>query len=106
MYHMTHILYIIDLARLTRKEIKQVLALCGLRFKDWVAARRTSKDGEIMEKEQRCKVCLDNMIDSVFLPCGHMMTCIICGSNLVSWLGVSCPICRKQIARVAKIYRA
>ena len=91
---------------MTRKDIKQVLALCGLRFKDWVAARRMLKDGEILEMEQRCKVCLDNMIDSVFLPCGHMMTCIICGFQLVSWLGVSSPICRKQIGRVAKIYRA
>ena len=75
-------------------------------FKELVAARRMLKDGEILENEQKCKVRLDNMIDSVFLPCGHMMTCIICGFQLVSWLGVSSPICRKQIGRVAKVYRA
>ena len=53
-----------NLARLTRKEIKQVLALCGLRFKDWVAARRMLKDGEILEKEQKCKVCLVGIMKS------------------------------------------
>ena len=95
-----------NLVRLTRKETKQVLTLCGLRFKAWVAARRMLKDGEILEMEQKCKVCLDNLIDSVFLPCGHMMTCITCGFKLVSWLGISCPICRKQIGGVAKIFRA
>ena len=50
--------YIIILARLTSKEIKQVLALCRVSFKDRVAARRSVEEGEILKKEQKCKVCI------------------------------------------------
>ena len=41
--------YIIILARLTSKEIKQVLALCRVSFKDRVAARRSLEEGEILK---------------------------------------------------------
>merc|ERR1712223_2176678 len=94
-----------DLAKLTKKEFKRMLKLCGLQFKTGVTARRMLllQGGEILEKEPKCKVCLDNNIDSVFLPCGHMMTCIQCGSKLVN-----CPICPNmpRLAMVNKIYRA
>ena len=49
----------------------------------------------------KCKVCANNLIDSVFLPCGHIMSCTLCGLQLVN-----CPICKKRIAKVKKIYRA
>jgi len=91
----------LDLDRLTSKEIKQVLADCGVSFKDRVAARRTLEEWEILKERQKCQVCTNNLMDSVFLPCGHMMTCTLCGLKLVN-----CPICKKRIARVTKIYRA
>jgi len=95
----------LDLAKLTKKEFKRMLKLCGLQFKTGVTARRMLllQGGEILEKDPKCKVCLDNNIDSVFLPCGHMMTCIQCGSKLVN-----CPICPNmpRLAMVNKIYRA
>jgi len=95
----------LDLAKLTKKEFKKMLKLCGLQFKTGVTARRMLllQGGEIPEMDPKCKVCLDNNIDSVFLPCGHVMTCIQCGSKLVN-----CPICPNmpRLAMVNKIYRA
>merc|ERR1711962_1630881 len=91
----------LDLDRLTSKEIKQVLTLCGVSFKERVAARRTLEEWEILKEKQKCQVCTNNLMDSVFLPCGHMMTCTCCGLKLVN-----CPICKKKIAKVKKIYRA
>merc|ERR1711962_762649 len=91
----------LDLDRLTSKEIKQVLALCGVSFKDRVAARRTLEEQGILKEKQKCQVCTNNLMDSVFLPCGHMMTCTCCGLKLVN-----CPICKQQITKVSKIYRA
>ena len=95
----------LDLAKLTKKEFKKMLELCGVQFKTGVTARRMLllQGGQIPEKDPKCKVCLDNNIDSVFLPCGHMMTCIQCGSKLVN-----CPICPNmpRLAMVNKIYRA
>ena len=50
--------YIVNFARLTSKEIKQVLALCGVSFKDRVAARRTLEEREILKEKQKCQVCI------------------------------------------------
>ena len=95
----------LDLAKLTKKEFKKMLKLCGVQFETGVTARRMLllQGGEILERDPKCKVCLENNIDSVFLPCGHMMTCIQCGSKLVN-----CPICPNMptLAMVNKIYRA
>jgi E3 ubiquitin-protein ligase XIAP/baculoviral IAP repeat-containing protein 2/3 len=62
--------------------------------------REEGGGGTILEKEHKCKVCMERMIDCVFLGCGHLMACTCCGQKLVS-----CPICQKRIVRVAKIYR-
>merc|ERR1712012_1138255 len=94
-----------QVVKLHKKEFKKMLDLCGVQFKTGVTARRMLllQGGQIPEKDPKCKVCLDNNIDSVFLPCGHMMTCIQCGSKLVN-----CPICPNmpRLAMVNKIYRA
>ncbi|XP_014488474.1 PREDICTED: baculoviral IAP repeat-containing protein 7-like isoform X2 [Dinoponera quadriceps] len=44
-------------------------------------------------KEARlCKICMDNDVSIVFLPCGHLATCIFCASSLTF-----CPMCRIMI---------
>ena len=89
-----------EMLKLTTQQVKNVLMLCGIGFKDRVSARRKVEEGAILEKEHKCKVCMERVIDCVFLDCGHLMTCTCCGHKLVS-----CPICQKRIVRVAKIYR-
>jgi len=89
-----------EMLKLTTQQVKHVLMLCGVGFKDRVSARRKVEEGAILEKEHKCKVCMERVIDCVFLGCGHLMTCTCCGQKLVS-----CPICQKRIVRVAKIYR-
>ena len=89
-----------DMMKLTTKQIKQVLNLCGVGFKDRVFARRRLEESAMLEKEKKCKVCMEKVVDCVFINCGHLMTCTCCGEKLVR-----CPICQKKIARVAKIYR-
>ncbi|XP_075226321.1 death-associated inhibitor of apoptosis 2-like [Lycorma delicatula] len=44
-------------------------------------------------KEARlCKICMDREIEIVFLPCGHLVTCVQCAHSLSD-----CPLCRKEI---------
>ncbi|XP_046551212.1 E3 ubiquitin-protein ligase XIAP-like [Haliotis rubra] len=51
-------------------------------------------------KEQRlCKVCLENEISVIFLPCGHLVCCSHCATSLSN-----CPICRVKINGSAKAY--
>merc|ERR1712166_155393 len=41
---------------------------------------------------RKCKVCMENEVDQVFSPCGHVICCQICITKLRT-----CPICRAPI---------
>ncbi|KAJ5451743.1 Zinc finger RING-type [Penicillium cf. griseofulvum] len=48
-----------------------------------------------------CQICYTEEMDAVFAECGHLCSCVTC-ANLVSL----CPMCRKEVKKVIKIYRA
>ena len=58
------------------------------------------KDGAA-DDEETCRICFDQRIDAVILPCGHFAICSHCGSGLAV-----CPICRVAISKVQLIYRS
>ncbi|XP_078341653.1 uncharacterized protein LOC111110400 isoform X2 [Crassostrea virginica] len=67
--------------------------------------RRYSESSEICRlsaQAQRslCKVCLDEEVQVVFLPCKHMVTCEGCVSTL-HW--GKCPICKQNIQNKIKV---
>ena len=53
-----------------------------------------------LKDEQTCKVCLNNTSNCLFLPCRHICCCIVCAEALRS-----CPICRRNIEKIIKVYR-
>ncbi|XP_058852427.1 E3 ubiquitin-protein ligase NEURL1B-like isoform X1 [Acipenser ruthenus] len=57
-----------------------------------------SKNGE-------CTVCFDQEVDTVIYTCGHMCLCNACGLKLKKHINACCPICRRPIKDVIKIYR-
>ncbi|KAG8229322.1 hypothetical protein J437_LFUL007130 [Ladona fulva] len=46
-----------------------------------------------------CKVCLDNEVGVVFLPCGHLVSCVHCAPSLKD-----CPVCRRSIGACVRTY--
>ncbi|RLU20359.1 hypothetical protein DMN91_006967 [Ooceraea biroi] len=51
-------------------------------------------------KEARlCKICMDRDLAVVFLPCGHLATCIFCAPSLTY-----CPMCRVKIKANVRIF--
>ncbi|ESO94731.1 hypothetical protein LOTGIDRAFT_203896 [Lottia gigantea] len=51
-------------------------------------------------KDQRlCKICLENEISIIFLPCGHVCCCGECSMSVKA-----CPICRNDIERRTKAF--
>merc|ERR1711971_380247 len=59
----------------------------------------SKKDSEIQELQntnqdlqhwRNCKICMAEKVDQVFIPCGHVICCKICITQLQT-----CPICRK-----------
>ena len=51
-------------------------------------------------KESRlCKICFDEEISRIFLPCGHTICCNVCAIGMKK-----CPICRKDIQKSQIMY--
>ncbi|KAK3100519.1 hypothetical protein FSP39_021218 [Pinctada imbricata] len=50
-----------------------------------------------LREEQICKICMDENIAIVFLPCGHMVTCVNCAPAVRK-----CPLCRRLIKGTVK----
>ena len=82
----------------------------GLRdFKTWLqrhARREASIDADEppskkqRSEEEECKICFANPIDSVFTPCGHVLACFSCASDVKK-----CPICNAA-SQALKTYKA
>ncbi|KAG2456102.1 NEU1B ligase, partial [Polypterus senegalus] len=58
----------------------------------------SSKNGE-------CTICFDKEVDTVIYTCGHMCLCNDCGLKLKKQSNACCPICRRAMKDVIKIYR-
>ncbi len=61
-----------------------------------------SKEKDDALKGGECVVCLDVESNAVFVPCGHICMCMECiDTNKTK----ECPICRKAITQVVKIFK-
>ncbi|KAH3857268.1 peroxisomal bifunctional enzyme-like [Dreissena polymorpha] len=56
-----------------------------------------------MEVEVDCAICMDKPRDCVMRPCHHMVTCYTCASLLINRRD-GCPICRKDIIEIIRVY--
>ncbi|CAL5351490.1 unnamed protein product [Camellia sinensis] len=62
------------------------------------------KDGEYNNNIRRlCAICFDAPRDCFFLPCGHCVACFACGTRIAELTG-TCPICRRNIKKVRRIF--
>ena len=52
-----------------------------------------------LKEQQLCKVCRDNDVKIVFLPCGHLCCCATCAPVLAR-----CPICRQFVRGTVRVY--
>ncbi|CAK9831205.1 Death-associated inhibitor of apoptosis 2 [Anthophora retusa] len=64
------------------------------------------KETESLEEENRrlkearlCKICMNLEVAIVFLPCGHLATCIYCAPSLRY-----CPMCRQEIREIVRTF--
>ena len=57
------------------------------------------RQNEHLKNERLCKVCLDNEMSIVFIPCGHFVTCVNCAPSLSL-----CPICRRKIDKAVRTF--
>ncbi|XP_071818505.1 uncharacterized protein [Apostichopus japonicus] len=58
-----------------------------------------SQEIEKLREKNLCKICLDNDIEMLFLPCKHLVTCADCATRIDT-----CPICRTEIDDKIYVY--
>lgn len=52
-----------------------------------------------LKEARQCKICMDSEACVVFLPCGHLVTCVNCAPSLSD-----CPICRQPIKATVRTF--
>ncbi|XP_071160652.1 baculoviral IAP repeat-containing protein 7-like [Mytilus edulis] len=62
-----------------------------------LSIRSLEEENRNLKDQQTCKICLDEPVAIVFLPCGHMAACINCAPALRR-----CPICKAFIKGTVK----
>ncbi|EXJ85389.1 hypothetical protein A1O1_05753 [Capronia coronata CBS 617.96] len=53
------------------------------------------------EQADLCQICYSQEIDALFFDCGHVCSCVECAKQCEI-----CPICRKTVKQVVKMFRA
>ena len=56
-------------------------------------------ENQWMKEDRICKICLSNQVGVVFLPCGHLFSCVNCSPKLKD-----CPFCRQFIKGKIKTF--
>ncbi|XP_060069818.1 death-associated inhibitor of apoptosis 2-like [Ylistrum balloti] len=57
------------------------------------------EENQKLKDERTCKICMDEEVSILFLPCGHMACCAGCSVSVQD-----CPICRADIVQRIKAY--
>ncbi|XP_061767571.1 E3 ubiquitin-protein ligase NEURL1-like [Nerophis ophidion] len=70
---------------------------------DSVSSSPLPSHAEAAAAWEECVVCYEEAVDTVLYSCGHMCLCHRCALRLKEG---QCPICRKKITDVIKIYRS
>ncbi|KAM1749021.1 hypothetical protein ACFX12_009941 [Malus domestica] len=73
-------------------------------LEDFLAGEgKMSRDGESNNTRRLCAICFDAPRDCFFLPCGHCVACFECATRIAE-AAATCPICRRNIKKVRKIF--
>ncbi|KAJ6645279.1 E3 ubiquitin-protein ligase MYLIP, partial [Pseudolycoriella hygida] len=62
-------------------------------------AKMDAKVSERIAEAFTCHICMDNPMNSIFVPCGHVICCEKCALRCET-----CPLCRSQVSTVNKIF--
>lgn len=68
-------------------------------------APATKKQPSTIDQDKECKVCMDAVINTVLIPCGHVALCFDCATTIRAKGHKECPICRKNVESIVKTYR-
>ncbi|XP_022752082.1 baculoviral IAP repeat-containing protein 7-A-like [Durio zibethinus] len=60
--------------------------------------------GEDLYDGRICVICYDEQRNCFFVPCGHCATCYDCAQRIYDGENKVCPVCRRVIGKVRKLF--
>jgi len=57
------------------------------------------EENKRLREVRTCKVCMDSEVNTVFLPCGHLVCCDTCSPALRN-----CAVCRALIRGTVRVF--
>ncbi|XVE82871.1 hypothetical protein DITRI_Ditri16bG0040400 [Diplodiscus trichospermus] len=60
--------------------------------------------GEDLYDGRICVICYDEQRNCFFVPCGHCATCYDCAKRIYDGENKICPVCRRVIGKVRKLF--
>ncbi|XP_007047432.2 PREDICTED: E3 ubiquitin-protein ligase SPL1 [Theobroma cacao] len=60
--------------------------------------------GEDLYDGRICVICYDEQRNCFFVPCGHCATCYDCAQRIYDGDNKVCPVCRRVIGKVRKLF--
>ncbi|GLT58873.1 hypothetical protein SLA2020_317340 [Shorea laevis] len=64
----------------------------------------SSSASEDLYDAKLCVICYDDQRNCFFIPCGHCSTCYDCAQRIMSEDNKMCPICRRLIHKVRRLF--
>ncbi|OAY22999.1 E3 ubiquitin-protein ligase APD2 isoform X2 [Manihot esculenta] len=64
----------------------------------------SSTSSEDLYDAKLCVICYDEQRNCFFVPCGHCATCYECAQRIIEGEGKICPICRRLIYKVRRLF--
>ncbi|CAM8937103.1 unnamed protein product [Rhodiola kirilowii] len=62
-----------------------------------------SSSAELYDRKV-CIICYDEERNCFLVPCGHCATCITCAKRIFDGESKTCPVCRRYIGKVKKLF--
>lgn len=64
----------------------------------------TASSSQVLYDEKICVICYEYQRNCFFVPCGHCATCYACAQRILEGESKTCPVCRRLIRKVRKIF--
>ncbi|KAJ0098013.1 hypothetical protein Patl1_28588 [Pistacia atlantica] len=66
----------------------------------------SSNSSEELYDGKICVICYDEERNCFFVPCGHCATCYDCAQRIFKEESKTCPVCRRLIGKVRRLFAA
>jgi len=76
-----------------------------IKNEDWIGRIYAHFEAETgaSRKDKECVVCMENIVNTVLAPCGHICMCLPCANRLAP---KNCPICKNAVQNVIRTFDA